>query len=72
MRLPKEFRLPGHEARVSREGHRVILEPIARDPAQVSSVFADIDEILAGNSFPEAQASDRAPLSPDRRDFFPE
>lgn len=28
VRLPKEFRLPGKEVRVSRDGNRIILEPI--------------------------------------------
>ncbi len=32
VRLPKEFRLPGTEVRISREGNRVILEPIADEP----------------------------------------
>ena len=43
VRLPKEFRLPGKEVRVSRVGHRVILEPIARSPADVAAVFADLE-----------------------------
>jgi antitoxin VapB len=28
VRLPKEFRLPGEEVRIHREGQRIILEPI--------------------------------------------
>jgi virulence-associated protein VagC len=32
VRLPKEFRLPGREARVSRIGDKVILEPIDEKP----------------------------------------
>ncbi len=28
VRLPKEFRLPGHEVRIHREGRRIVLEPI--------------------------------------------
>ena len=31
VRLPKEFRLPGTEVRIFREGNRVILEPIGDD-----------------------------------------
>jgi antitoxin VapB len=53
VRLPKEFRLPGKEVRVSRVGHRVILEPIARSPDDVAAVFAEIDRLLlAGEPFP--------------------
>jgi antitoxin VapB len=43
VRLPKEFRLPGNEVRVSRRTRRVILEPIGRDPTEVLSVVAEID-----------------------------
>lgn len=32
VRLPKEFRLPGTEVRISREGNRVILEPLEDEP----------------------------------------
>ncbi len=28
VRLPKEFRLPGEEVRIHREGRRIVLEPI--------------------------------------------
>ena len=31
VRLPKEFRLPGDEVRIRKEGAAVILEPIATD-----------------------------------------
>ena len=31
VRLPKAFRLPGKEVRVSRQGNKVILEPIETD-----------------------------------------
>ncbi len=68
--LPKEFRLPGTEVRVSRQGRRVILEPIGRDPAEVPAVFTEIDRLLEGGSFPEVEpGGDRAAV-PDRRVFF--
>ncbi|MGH7101049.1 MAG: antitoxin [Acetobacteraceae bacterium] len=72
VRLPKEFRLPGSEVRVSRQGRRVILEPVARDPADVASVFAEIDRLLEGRPFPEARPEDDAPPAPERRPFFDE
>ena len=31
VRLPKEFRFPGHEVSIRREGEAVILEPLRRD-----------------------------------------
>ena len=70
VRLPKEFRLPGKEVRVSRAGHRVILEPIARNPADVAAVFAEIDRLLAGEPFPDVRAADDPPVAPDKRPFF--
>ena len=70
VRLPKEFRLPGKEVRVSRVGHRVILEPIARSPADVAAVFAEIDRLLAGEPFPDAGPADDPPVVPDKRVFF--
>jgi antitoxin VapB len=70
VRLPKEFRLPGKEVRVSRAGRRVILEPIARSPAEVAAVFAEIDRLLAGEPFPEIRPVDDPPVAPDERAFF--
>ena len=70
VRLPKQFRLPGKEVRVSRVGHRVILEPIARSPADVAAVFAEIDRLLAGEPFPDVRPADDPPVVPDKRAFF--
>jgi antitoxin VapB len=70
VRLPKEFRLPGKEVRVSRVGHRVILEPVARSPDDVAAVFAEIDRLLAGEPFPDVQPADDPPVAPDARAFF--
>ena len=70
VRLPKEFRLPGKEVRVSRVGHRVILEPIARSPDDVAAVFAEIDRLLADEPFPEVRSADDPPVAPDKRAFF--
>jgi antitoxin VapB len=72
VRLPKEFRLPGTEVRVSRFGNRVILEPIARGPAEVAAVFAEIDRLLAGAPFPDIQATEDPAVAPDQRVFFDE
>ena len=33
VRLPKEFRLPGKEVRVSKVGDKVILEPLEKGPS---------------------------------------
>ena len=70
VRLPKECRLPGKEVRVSRVGNRVILEPIARSPADVAAVFAEIDRLLTGEPFPDVRPADDPPVVPDKRVFF--
>jgi len=42
VRLPKAFRLPGTEVRVTRVGRGVLLEPMERDPASVRALFAKL------------------------------
>lgn len=46
VRLPKEFRLPGKEARVTREGDRIILEPVERE-FDVVAWRAELDRLTA-------------------------
>lgn len=72
VRLPKAFRLPGTEVRVSRDGNKVVLEPIARTREEIAAVFAEIDRILEGEGFlPEGPPAD-PPIGPDPRRFFDE
>lgn len=42
VRLPKAFRLPGTEVRVTRVGRGVLLEPIERDAASIHEIFASL------------------------------
>jgi virulence-associated protein VagC len=51
VRLPAESRLPNDEVRASRQGRHLILEPAARDPADVRSVFAEIGRLFEGVGF---------------------
>ena len=44
VRLPKEFRLPGKEARVTRDGNRIILEPVETE-FDVAAWRADLDRL---------------------------
>ena len=62
--------MPGKEVRETRVGPRVILEPIARRPADVAAVFAEIDRLLAGEPFPDVRPADDPPVVPDKRAFF--
>ncbi len=42
VRLPKAFRLPGKEVRVSRLGDKMILEPMEKGPFDVESWRAEL------------------------------
>lgn len=42
VRAPKEFRLPGKEARVSKVGDKVILEPLEKTPFDVAAWRAEL------------------------------
>ena len=47
VRLPKEFRLPGKEVRVRRDGNKLILEPIA--PVDIDAWLAKLDAFSNGD-----------------------
>ena len=59
VRLPKEFRLPGREVKITRVGQGVLLEPVEFD---LTAIFAAIDAI-EGPPFPEE--IDEPPMPPD-------
>jgi antitoxin VapB len=44
VRLPKEFRLPGGEVRIRRQGHAVILEPMADDWSWLDAIAGKLDD----------------------------
>jgi len=60
VRLPKEFRLPGTEVKVSRQGDKVILEPMEKKPFDAEALWAKIDA-LGGGDFPEVSDEDLRP-----------
>ena len=65
VRLPKEFRLPGEEVRVSRVGKGVLLEPIETD---IDAWFAKLDAIRGDEIFmPEGRQ--QPPMPPPRKIF---
>jgi antitoxin VapB len=67
VRLPKEFRLPGKEARVSRVGHRIILEPLDFPPAPMP--WGAIDAL---GDTPFMPGGREQPESPEERRVFEE
>jgi antitoxin VapB len=70
VRLPKEFRLPGKEVRVSRMGDRVILEPIDKPQSFDAKAFwAEIDALGDKPFMPEGREQ---PAMPPNRHVFEE
>lgn len=60
VRLPKEFRLPGKEVKISKQGNKIILEPIENSWEQwfeAMTQFSD-DFMADGRNQPE-QAQER-------------
>ena len=60
VRLPKEFRLPGKEVKISKQGNKIILEPIESSWEQwfdAMNQFSD-DFMADGRNQPE-QAQER-------------
>lgn len=55
VRLPKAFRLPGTEVRVSRVGRGVLLEPIAHSVEDIRAIFAEIDRLGGSDFLPEGR-----------------
>ncbi len=64
VRLPKEFRFPGTEVRVSKVGHGVLLEPVEFD---VKAWFARLDS-FGDVPFME-DGRDQPEMPPDRKIF---
>ena len=52
VRLPKEFRMPGNEVRIRREGPRIILEPMPVVPCDANGwpigFWEEIDRLSVG------------------------
>ena len=71
LRLPKEFRLPGKEVRVSKVGDKVILEPLEKPPFDAQAFWAKIDALGGEDSFCDGPPED-PPASPDPSKFFDE
>ncbi len=63
VRLPKEFRLPGKEVRVTRHGKGILLEPIE----DVAKWFAELDRLreLAGGEFLPEGRPEQPPMPDD-------
>ena len=63
VRLPKEFRLPGKEARVSRVGDKVILEPMEKAPFDIEAWRAELAAAGAKAFLPDGLPEDEPTVS---------
>jgi antitoxin VapB len=70
VRLPKEFRFDSTEVRVSRDGNRVILEPIISAEADIAAVFARIDALRDGEDLFDVADAAEQPSEEDVRAWF--
>lgn len=68
VRLPKAFRLAGHEVRVRRVGRGVLLEPMEGDAANVKAIFAEIDRLGSSDFLPQGRP-DQPPMPPQSAIF---
>jgi len=60
VRLPKEFELQGREVKISRQGNKIILEPIENSWEQWFSVMAQFsDDFMANGREPPEPAQER-------------
>ncbi|WP_439639872.1 antitoxin [Nevskia sp.] len=57
LRIPREFELPGNEAVMRKEGHRLILEP-AQQPLGLLAVLATLQPLTDSDrdNFPDIDA----------------
>jgi antitoxin VapB len=68
VRLPKAFRFEGSEVRVSRQGDKVILEPLKRKPFDAEAFWARLDA-LGARDFPDVADEDLRPELDDKPSF---
>ena len=60
VRLPKEFRLQGKEVKISKQGNKIILEPIENSWAQWFASFEQFsDDFMANGREQPQQAQER-------------
>ncbi|MCP9629470.1 AbrB/MazE/SpoVT family DNA-binding domain-containing protein [Rhodopseudomonas palustris] len=71
VRLPKAFRFEGSEVRVSRQGDKVILEPLKPKPFDAEAFWARLDA-LGARDFLVDGLPDDPPSTPDPRKFVDE
>jgi len=67
VRLPKAFRMPGEAVRISRDGDRIILEPLAAEDFDGAAWLARV-EAVAAHSRPARPGASLTDILADMRD----
>ena len=69
VRLPKEFRLPGKEVRVTKVGDKVMLEPLEKAPFDIEAWRAELVAAGARTFLPEGLPEDEPAARADDISF---
>ncbi len=71
VRLPKDFRLPGKEVRVTHVGRGVLLEPVPSPPTheEIQAWFAKLDSLGGKDFLPEGRPEQPPIPDDDEIDF---
>jgi antitoxin VapB len=69
VRLPKEFRFPGKEVRVTKVGDKAILEPLEKAPFDIEAWRAELIAPGAGTFLPEGLPEDERAARDDDISF---
>ena len=69
VRLPKGFRFPGKEVRVTKVGDKAILEPLEKAPFDIEAWRAELIAAGAGTFLPEGLPEDERAVRDDDISF---
>jgi antitoxin VapB len=70
VRLPKEFRMPGSEVEIWKEGDVVYLRPSEKPPVSWKSIFSELRQLTDAGGFMEERVQD--PLRPQPKNLVDE
>ena len=62
VRLPKQFRVEGQQVRISKQGNRIVLEPLPEDWSWLDAIAGTLDEDFVKAVQEQPQAVERPGL----------
>ncbi len=66
VRLPKEFRMPGTEVEIWKEGEVIYLRPSQQTPVSWKAIFSELRRLPDVGGFMEDRIQDPAPPPPQK------